>query len=486
MLGKIKSLLFTNRTAKQTVAKNTLWLAVSNIGGRLIKAAIIVYAARILGAAEWGIFSYAVTITAFLTVFTDFGINSILVRNSTRTDDPDERRKILSTSFFLKLAMLTFGVLLILFVAPRLTRLEGVESILPVVALILIFDSLREFGFALNKVFEKMEKEAALFIFTNIAIVVFGFIFLSKAPTVKSFAYAYAIGTGLGAIATGIVLREKLKGLISSFNKKLTKTILFSAWPFAISGVLGVLMINTDILLIGNMLSADDVGLYSAADRIIQILYVLPSVFATSMLMTFSRLANRDNQKMRVVTEKIISLTLLAAIPISIGGFILGKEIVVFLFGGGYVGAALAFKILMLTLMVNFPSVIISNIIFSYDRQKSLIVNSALGGGINLVLDLIFIPIWGIAGSALVTLVAQLVSSSYLWWRLKKINYYRILPYLRKVVTAAVVMAVWCLATLSFGVNLLVIIGGGILVYFGVLAALKEPLLAELRTIVKV
>lgn len=68
MLKRIKSFLFENQTVRQTVAKNTFWLTVSNVGGRLLRAVIIIYAARVLGAGEWGAFSYAITLAAFLTV----------------------------------------------------------------------------------------------------------------------------------------------------------------------------------------------------------------------------------------------------------------------------------------------------------------------------------------------------------------------------------------------------------------------------------
>ena len=84
MWQKIKSFLFENKTAKQTVAKNTVWLSISNFGGRLFKAAIIIYAARMLGAAGYGVFSYAVTLAGFFTLFVDPGINSVLIREGAK------------------------------------------------------------------------------------------------------------------------------------------------------------------------------------------------------------------------------------------------------------------------------------------------------------------------------------------------------------------------------------------------------------------
>ena len=121
MIKKVKDFLLVNRTTRQTVAKNTFWLTVSNLGGRLLRAVIIIYSARVLGAAEWGLFSYAVSFVALITVFADFGIGPILTREASRTNDPLKRSQIVSTTFFLKMALLAIGVLVVIFLAPSLS-----------------------------------------------------------------------------------------------------------------------------------------------------------------------------------------------------------------------------------------------------------------------------------------------------------------------------------------------------------------------------
>lgn len=98
MWQRIKSFLFENKTAKQTVAKNTVWLSISNFGGRLIKAVIIIYAARILGAAGYGVFSYAVTLAGFFGLFVDPGINSVLIREGSKAS-PEERKSLFQPRF---------------------------------------------------------------------------------------------------------------------------------------------------------------------------------------------------------------------------------------------------------------------------------------------------------------------------------------------------------------------------------------------------
>src|SRR3989344_6534782 len=106
---RLKSFLFENTSAKQTIAKNTLWLTVSNFGGRLLKAVVVIYAARVLGTAGWGVFSYAVTLAGFMTLLMDLGINGILVRDTARATD-EERRTLFSTTLMMKVFLIVVGV----------------------------------------------------------------------------------------------------------------------------------------------------------------------------------------------------------------------------------------------------------------------------------------------------------------------------------------------------------------------------------------
>lgn len=486
MLDKIKLFLFHNLSVRQTVAKNTFWLGVSNVGGRLLRAIIIIYAARILGASEWGIFSYAVSLVALLAVFTDIGISPILIRETAKfRDNIKVRREILSTSFILKLILLALGILVILFIAPHITAEEGVKAILPIVVFILVFDTFREFSFSLIRALEKMEWEAFFYLITNVAIVAFGFIFLAISQTITAFTYAYALGTGIGMGVTMIVLRKDLRGLLSNFSFGLAKTILSAGWPFAISAVLGVLMINTDILLIGWLRSSEEVGLYSAAQRIVQLLYLLPGILAVALLPTFARFANRENQKLRSILEKTLGFVYMAAIPLSIGGFILGGEIINFIFGNSYAGASYPFKILIATIIIDFPVVILSGLVFAYNKQKSLIKYAAIGGISNVFLDVLLIPRFGIIGSAITTLVAQLLSNVYLWRVAKRVNHFRILPHLKKILIASLLMAVVVLLLKALAVHVLLVIGAGILTYFSLLFLFREPLFKEVRLILQ-
>ena len=424
-MKKILNLLFQNQGLKQTVLKNTFWLFMGQVMGRVLRGVLVIYSARVLGAASWGVFSYAIGLVAFLTIFTDLGINALITKNTAglKTEGAEKvRQEIVSTSFFIKIVLILLGLVVLFVFAPAISKIREAIPLFPIVAFILIFDNLREFGFSITRAMERMEVEAFFFILTNLAIVIAGFAFLIFNPTPIFLAYGYVTGTAIGMLSTFYFLRKYFRHIFKYFREDLVKPILASAWPFAMIGIMGSLMINTDIILLGWFRTAEELGFYSAAQKPVQILYVLPALLATSIFPVLARLAGKDDEKAAQIISRTISSLLWLAAPIVFVGVLFGKEIIQLAYGSSYLPSVLSWQILITTILAIFPGTIIGNAIFAYNGQKLFIKSATIGAMSNIVLDLIFIPIWGAPGSAAATVIAQFATNIFLWNKLKKIN----------------------------------------------------------------
>lgn len=486
MFTHIKNLLFKNQTNRQTFAKNTFWMTFGNLSGRLIRAGIIIYAARILGAGGWGLFSYGITLVTFLTVFVDIGIDSIMLRESAKAkEDLVRQGQIISTSLFIKLVLLAIGVSVVLFVAPLFAVLPGVKRLFGFMAAVLVFDSLRNFGFSIIRSKEKMELEAALYMLTNVAIVAAGIISLHLRPTVMSFTASYAFGTAMGMLATFYVLKKEAVKAFSHFSKPLVKEILYSAWPFAVSGVLGLLLLNTDILIIGQLRSAQDVGFYSAAVRIVQLLYLFGNIMSLSSLPIFSRFVKEEHEKIKTALRNILRFSLAFSIPIALLGITAGGPIIDFVFGKEYSPATLSFQVLLLTLAFNSLASVLGNIVFVYNKQKMLTIYTAIGGFLNVILDLMLIPRFGINGSAFATLFSSIISDAFLWYITWRIVRFDINLKIGRILSASVISSTFLFVLLKAGIHVIISAPVAGLTYIVILYLLKEPLLKEIKSILR-
>ena len=479
MIKRIKAYLLENRGAKQRIIKNTFWLSVGQLGSRLIRAVVLVYAARVLGASEYGIFSYALSLAGFFTVFADLGVSTILTREAAQK--PQEKHVYFSTSFAIKIALVVGSAILVIIGGSFVSKMPAATVLLPFVALIVIADGLRDFVVAFFRAEEKMEREAFVTVITNVAIATFGFVILAHSHDARALTLTYTASAFAGTLAAIFLVKEEFVHLISNLRPKLMRQILKDAYPMTILGILGMFMLNTDLIMIGWWRSTAEIGWYAAGQRVISILYTVPAIFASASFPVLSRaIAENDSQRTRKLMEYGLAAVLAIAIPVAVGGIILGKQIMLLLFGPEYLGGTLAFQLMLTTIIMTFSISFHSNYILGHNAQRKAIWATAAGALGNIVFNALLIPRWGIAGSAASTIVAQILNVGLLWQINKKLNYFETLPHLTKVILATLVMASFVLGLQFLGVNVILNIVIASAIYFGMLVFLKEKLVKEI------
>lgn len=456
---------------KGVIKKNAFWLFSGQLIGRLVRTGIIIYAARVLGVVSWGAFSYALSLATLLTVLSDLGMNGLLTREATK--NPTARKKYLSTIFFIKFGLLLCVGSAFLIFARKFNGVEEVEALIPIMAAIVIFDSLRDLGMAIARALEKMEIEGANNILTNAAIAIFGFALLYLQPTSVNVSLGYALGTLAGLISIWFSLRHEIGEIFKHFDKSLIKPIMWAAIPFGLVGLMATIMINTDIFMIGYLATIHDVGLYSAPQKIVQLLYIFPVLIAATFFPMLTRSAGYLD-KFRKNFETALTAVFMIGFPIAVGAIILAKPIIEILYGVEYLGSVNAFIILALTILLVFPSVLISNGIFAHDKQKNLLYFALLGIFGNLVLDFLLIPVWGIEGAALATLINQALIGAYIWYAMKRIAYFQIMGKLYKIIIATLAMGITAHFLNEFGLNVIINIVVSGLAYFSLLVLLRD------------
>ncbi len=482
MINKIKSFLFENKNARQTFTKNIFWLASSQVGSRLVRAIIIVYAARVLGASEYGIFSYILGFATFFLPFIDLGINQLWTREVAKGG---VRKEYLSTAFWVKIFLLVFSALLIVFVAPYLTNIKAASRLMPLVALLVIFDGLREFGISYLRGLERMEKEALIVIVMNIVITISGFVALYFSPTSLSFLIAYIASSGISVIIPTVLLWDKVRQ-IGKPDFRLAREILRSGWPIAGTALLGVFMLNTDIVMMGWWRTAEEIGHYSAGQRVAQILYTLPALVSVAVFPTLSRLMKSDDvERRRFLNEKVITTLMLLAIPLTIGGIFLAKPITLFLFGQEYLATVPVFRLFAFTFLLVFPGIFISYAVIAYNKQKQVLPFAAAGSAANVFFDFLFIPRYGGIGSAFATLIAEVISYGLTWRYLKTVDNFHTLRFLKKILIASSIMGIATITMNFMKTHVLINIIASGAIYFGMLYVLKENTLREMRNLFK-
>src|SRR3989339_817639 len=82
-----RSLLFFNLHPRQTVIKNAVWLGLAQVLSKLLKLVLVIVSARLLGPRGFGTFNYVLSIMSVYFIFSDWGINTLIVRDYQQKPD---------------------------------------------------------------------------------------------------------------------------------------------------------------------------------------------------------------------------------------------------------------------------------------------------------------------------------------------------------------------------------------------------------------
>ncbi len=419
MIRRAHSFLFKNTSLRQTVLKNAFWLFSGQTGGRAIRAIIVIYAARVLGTAGFGIASYALSLTAFFLIIADMGISSLLTKYAAQK--PEERERYFATLFILKCLCVGASFLMILFIGPLVGKIPEAILLLPLAGLVLVFDSLREFALSMVRAREKMEYEAALSVITNITTVTLSLIFLAIEKTPHALLLGYASGSGFGLVLALWALRGYLKKTLARFDTTLVRPLISQALPIAMTAFLGGTMLTVDMLMLGWFRPAAEIGLYSAVQKVIQIAYSLAGVAGVSLFATFSRLYAQDHARFKELFNQAFRVMTWGSATIAVLGTLFAGPVLMLVYGEAYLDGATAFRLLAATFFLLAPTEIGIHALLAAGKQKVFLYSAPIGAVSNAILNAAFIPYWGITGAALSTLITQIAVNAYLWKKIREL-----------------------------------------------------------------
>jgi O-antigen/teichoic acid export membrane protein len=153
-------------------------------------------------------------------------------------------------------------------------------------------------------------------------------------------------------------------------------------------------------------------------------------------------------------------------------------------YGQEYAPAIASFRILLLSVLINYPATIFSNALFAYNQQKAFIKYATLGALSNVIFNALLIPLWGIEGAAVSTLLTQIASNAFVGWKMKQVNEFSIVDKMGKTLLAGLALGVFVYALHWWQINFFVNVTLAIIVYFAILQLLKEPVIADVKALI--
>ncbi|HWQ66123.1 MAG TPA: oligosaccharide flippase family protein [Methanospirillum sp.] len=183
----------------------------------------------------------------------------------------------------------------------------------------------------------------------------------------------------------------------------------FSFWALLSSG--GMVMYgNIDTILIGYYGSPVEVGLYRIALQLAS--FALFSTLALNSILYPKFALWRSDSRITWIQGSLaraISYSLFLAIPVCVGGTILGDRLLYFLYGSPYASAGPALTLLLLAQVAYVFVFLWSMTLGALGQPKKAAIPALIASAVNIPLNIVLIPAFGISGASLAVLITVLV-----------------------------------------------------------------------------
>ncbi len=368
------------------------------------------YVARYLGPEQFGLFNYALSFVFLFSILADLGLEPIVVRELVK-DGPRENI-VLGSSFALKLAGSLIAVFLVVMTTQILSMGSSTRVVLLVMSLRLIFLSPRVLDFYFqSKVLSKYTVYSLLASLVVTAVLCLAFIY-QKLPLIY-FVWAVILEAVVASVGLLIIYQLKCGNIFSwEVQRREATRLLKDSWPLVISGASIAVYMRIDQIMIKQMLDTASVGYYSSAVRISEAFYFIPMVLTSSLFPAIVNAKMKNKELYQERLKKLFALLFWAAVVISIFLSLAAKPIVRILYGPEYFPAANVLIIHIWASIFVFLGVGMSKWMISENLQIYYMWNTVWGAVVNIVLNLCWIPRYGILGTAAATVFSQCVVST--------------------------------------------------------------------------
>jgi len=467
---KLKSNLLHNKSTRQTLAKNTFWLSFSMIISKIIKYFLIIYAARILGATEYGVFNFAIAFVALFNIFADLGVTSLIARETAK----GEKSAIhISAAFTLKL-LLTIATLALIVIASFLVpQAFGIRLTILVLAGYILINGFSVFFYNCFYGRQEMQYQSITEIISIALTTVLGIYLISLVSKSYFLAVAYLVGAIVGFLIISFIFRKKFGAILKlDFNKKEWRKIFNWSWPLALSGLFATIYTNTDSLMMGFWHLFSQIGYYNAAQKIVVMAILPASLIATSFFPALTKAhSDQEKKKMQKLFDYQNIILMMIAIPITVGGYILANGLILRVYGNEYQPAIEALRILILMGGISYLIAPLSRALFIYNQQKRTFWVTIWAALLNVVLNVILIPRFGLYGAAWASVATFSLSLILLSYYTQKLTLLKVLnrtliKSLSAFLFSSILMGFVLLQLAVHNVNPLLKIGIGAVVYF--------------------
>lgn len=190
-------------------------------------------------------------------------------------------------------------------------------------------------------------------------------------------------------------------------SKEKVWELVREGWPLCLSGVAVMLYMRVDQVMLGAFIGNDAVGIFSSAARISEIWYFVPITICASVFPGLIKTKNMNPDLYHARTQRLFDFLVILSIFIAAPMAFFSSDAVSFLFGERYGQASVVLAIHIWASIFVFLGVASTQWLIAEGLQVLAMRRTFLGLFVNIAFNFILIPMYGVIGAAIATVVSQ-------------------------------------------------------------------------------
>lgn len=452
------------------ILANILYLLLSRVITQLLLALALIYLARVLGPLAFGKLNVALAILTYFMIISDLGLPLLGTREIAKETNNAKHYLANILPLRLCLGLVSFGLLLSLTWFLRLsTDLEH---------LVLLFGvSLIPISMILDWVFQgiaKMEYIALPRVISGITYFILIISFVKTPGHLLLIPCFYLVGNFVLISCQYSIFAKRYGWMTLRCDVLRWKSLIEKAFPIGLTVMMGPFILYVDTLLLGLFKGDEVVGLYNAAWRIVITLVMLSIVYQDSLFPIMSRYYAKSVETFIRIESLSTKCVVSFALPAAVGGTILAPDIIRVIYGHNYESSVVAFRILIWSFAFEVVYHVFARGLVASNRLKERLKVITIITLINIVLNLILIPLIGMKGAAFAAVVTRVAGFLLFYNSFHDMISYPIYYYLFRPLVATIVMGLFIYFFVEcWQLSLLALVIAGMTIYLVVLLLIK-------------
>ena len=394
-----KTINISNITKR--IIKNTSFLIAPQFVNFGLKIVFTIIIARYLGSSNFGMFFFSLAFVQLFYAFSELGIWIIVIKDISRYREK-ELSKYINNAFTIRMCIIILISALIFLTISLLDYSQEVKLTIYILAIGTGLSNLVKIYLAAFRAFEDMKYEGISTILLNTVFTIVGVIFVLNGFSIVGLAFANLLGNICNALYIPFIYKKVFKKEIFKIEINLSfwKYLIKEGFPLGVSNIFVFTESKLDILLLGFFRSPVEVGWYSAARRICDMLRVFPTNFYSALFPVFSRFHKHDVKILEDISIKTCKFMMFIAFPIAVIVTMLSDHFILLLLGSEYLPAQNTLSVLVWLIVISYIGTAFGSLLISSDNSKVFSVIVGIQLGVTLLLSLILIPLFGVIGMA--------------------------------------------------------------------------------------